>query len=88
MRLVAPNLTLLLCPTSAREQLRRSRHSRTFLVEAGVGELWAEMQEGEAALKEHLRPCKEPVEVAQGYIGEAYLFPSALWTASYSQLHP
>ncbi|ERE69761.1 heat shock protein 12B [Cricetulus griseus] len=30
----------------AREQLRRSRHSRTFLVESGVGELWAEMQEG------------------------------------------
>uniref|UniRef100_A0A8B9Q0A4 Heat shock protein family A (Hsp70) member 12B n=1 Tax=Apteryx owenii TaxID=8824 RepID=A0A8B9Q0A4_APTOW len=32
----------------AREQLRRSRHSRTFLVESGVGELWAEMQAGEA----------------------------------------
>ncbi|XP_036040332.1 heat shock 70 kDa protein 12B isoform X2 [Onychomys torridus] len=31
----------------AREQLRRSRHSRTFLVESGVGELWAEMQEGD-----------------------------------------
>ncbi|XP_065490183.1 heat shock 70 kDa protein 12B [Caloenas nicobarica] len=31
----------------AREQLRRSRHSRTFLVEAGVGELWAEMQAGD-----------------------------------------
>uniref|UniRef100_F6W1B4 Heat shock protein family A (Hsp70) member 12B n=1 Tax=Monodelphis domestica TaxID=13616 RepID=F6W1B4_MONDO len=30
----------------AREQLRRSRHSRTFLVESGVGELWAEMQAG------------------------------------------
>uniref|UniRef100_A0A8B9C3P5 Heat shock protein family A (Hsp70) member 12B n=1 Tax=Anser brachyrhynchus TaxID=132585 RepID=A0A8B9C3P5_9AVES len=28
----------------AREQLRRSRHSRTFLVESGVGELWSEMQ--------------------------------------------
>lgn len=35
----------LLCP-SAREQLRRSRHSRTFLVESGVGELWSEMQAG------------------------------------------
>ncbi|XP_062430849.1 heat shock 70 kDa protein 12B isoform X2 [Rhea pennata] len=31
----------------AREQLRRSRHSRTFLVEPGVGELWAEMQAGD-----------------------------------------
>ncbi|KAH0615701.1 hypothetical protein JD844_026032 [Phrynosoma platyrhinos] len=30
----------------AREQLRRSRHSRTFLVESGVGELWSEMQTG------------------------------------------
>ncbi|NWR98711.1 HS12B protein, partial [Motacilla alba] len=30
----------------AREQLRRSRHSRTFLVESGVGELWSEMQAG------------------------------------------
>ncbi|KAM4689848.1 heat shock 70 kDa protein 12B-like, partial [Rhinophrynus dorsalis] len=28
----------------AREQLRRSRHSRTFLVETGMGELWSEMQ--------------------------------------------
>lgn len=35
----------LLCP-AAREQLRRSRHSRTFLVESGVGELWSEMQAG------------------------------------------
>lgn len=34
-----------LCPP-AREQLRRSRHSRTFLVESGVGELWSEMQAG------------------------------------------
>ncbi|XP_048160566.1 heat shock 70 kDa protein 12B [Corvus hawaiiensis] len=31
----------------AREQLRRSRHSRTFLVESGVGELWSEMQAGD-----------------------------------------
>nr|XP_020732748.1 heat shock 70 kDa protein 12B isoform X3 [Odocoileus virginianus texanus] len=31
----------------AREQLRRSRHSRTFLVESGVGELWADMQAGD-----------------------------------------
>nr|XP_025975495.1 heat shock 70 kDa protein 12B [Dromaius novaehollandiae] len=31
----------------AREQLRRSRHSRTFLVESGVGELWAELQAGD-----------------------------------------
>uniref|UniRef100_A0A8C3U942 Heat shock protein family A (Hsp70) member 12B n=1 Tax=Catharus ustulatus TaxID=91951 RepID=A0A8C3U942_CATUS len=30
-----------------REQLRRSRHSRTFLVESGVGELWSEMQAGD-----------------------------------------
>uniref|UniRef100_A0A8C9KX52 Heat shock protein family A (Hsp70) member 12B n=1 Tax=Serinus canaria TaxID=9135 RepID=A0A8C9KX52_SERCA len=35
-----------LCPP-AREQLRRSRHSRTFLVESGVGELWSEMQAGD-----------------------------------------
>ncbi|KAM9027443.1 heat shock 70 kDa protein 12B isoform 2-T2 [Ara ararauna] len=31
----------------AREQLRRSRHSRTFLVESGMGELWSEMQAGD-----------------------------------------
>ncbi|KAG5260874.1 hypothetical protein AALO_G00297520 [Alosa alosa] len=31
----------------AREQLRRSRHSRTFLVESGTGELWSEMQTGD-----------------------------------------
>ncbi|KAG2465429.1 HS12B protein, partial [Polypterus senegalus] len=31
----------------AREQLRRARHSRTFLVESGTGELWSEMQEGD-----------------------------------------
>ncbi|KAK1337304.1 hypothetical protein QTO34_001930 [Cnephaeus nilssonii] len=31
----------------SREQLRRSRHSRTFLVESGVGELWAELQAGD-----------------------------------------
>ncbi|KAL7975909.1 hypothetical protein Chor_011824 [Crotalus horridus] len=30
----------------SREQLRRSRHSRTFLIESGVGELWSEMQTG------------------------------------------
>lgn len=42
------NLTVLLAPPPppAREQLRRSRHSRTFLVESGVGELWAELQAG------------------------------------------
>ncbi|XP_023801506.1 heat shock 70 kDa protein 12B-like [Cyanistes caeruleus] len=34
-------------PLPAREQLRRSRHSRTFLVESGVGELWSEMQAGD-----------------------------------------
>jgi len=32
---------------AAREQLRRSRHSRTFLVESGTGELWSELQTGE-----------------------------------------
>uniref|UniRef100_A0A8C1EYY5 Heat shock protein 12B n=1 Tax=Cyprinus carpio carpio TaxID=630221 RepID=A0A8C1EYY5_CYPCA len=32
---------------SAREQLRRARHSRTFLVESGTGELWSEMQTGD-----------------------------------------
>lgn len=31
---------------TAREQLRRARHSRTFLVESGTGELWSEMQTG------------------------------------------
>ncbi|KAI4808167.1 hypothetical protein KUCAC02_000234 [Chaenocephalus aceratus] len=31
---------------AAREQLRRSRHSRTFLVESGTGELWSELQTG------------------------------------------
>eukprot|EP00063_Salmo_salar_P064687 XP_014039522.1 PREDICTED: heat shock 70 kDa protein 12B-like [Salmo salar] len=30
----------------AREQLRKARHSRTFLVERGTGELWSEMQTG------------------------------------------
>uniref|UniRef100_A0A671TXM9 Heat shock protein 12B n=1 Tax=Sparus aurata TaxID=8175 RepID=A0A671TXM9_SPAAU len=29
------------------EQLRRSRHSRTFLVESGTGELWSELQTGD-----------------------------------------
>uniref|UniRef100_A0A8B9JS19 Heat shock protein family A (Hsp70) member 12B n=1 Tax=Astyanax mexicanus TaxID=7994 RepID=A0A8B9JS19_ASTMX len=32
---------------AAREQLRRARHSRTFLVESGTGELWSEMQTGD-----------------------------------------
>ncbi|XP_015682747.1 heat shock 70 kDa protein 12B, partial [Protobothrops mucrosquamatus] len=32
--------------SGTREQLRRSRHSRTFLMESGVGELWSEMQTG------------------------------------------
>uniref|UniRef100_A0A8C6WV24 Heat shock protein 12B n=1 Tax=Neogobius melanostomus TaxID=47308 RepID=A0A8C6WV24_9GOBI len=31
----------------AREQLRRSRHSRTFMVESGTGELWSELQTGD-----------------------------------------
>ncbi|TRY54463.1 hypothetical protein DNTS_009180 [Danionella cerebrum] len=31
----------------AREQLRKARHSRTFLVESGTGELWSEMQTGD-----------------------------------------
>ncbi|XP_067833369.1 LOW QUALITY PROTEIN: heat shock 70 kDa protein 12B, partial [Heptranchias perlo] len=31
----------------AREQLRRSRQSRTFLMETGVGDLWAEMDTGD-----------------------------------------
>ncbi|XP_029310205.1 heat shock 70 kDa protein 12B isoform X2 [Cottoperca gobio] len=31
----------------AREHLRRSRHSRTFLVESGTGELWSELQTGD-----------------------------------------
>ncbi|XP_053485243.1 heat shock 70 kDa protein 12B [Ictalurus furcatus] len=31
----------------AREQLRRARHSRIFLVESGTGELWSEMQTGD-----------------------------------------
>lgn len=47
LTLLSPSLMLAppLCP-AAREQLRRSRHSRTFLVESGVGELWSEMQAG------------------------------------------
>uniref|UniRef100_A0A8C7PW95 Heat shock 70 kDa protein 12B n=1 Tax=Oncorhynchus mykiss TaxID=8022 RepID=A0A8C7PW95_ONCMY len=32
---------------STREQLRKARHSRTFLVERGTGELWSEMQTGD-----------------------------------------
>ncbi|XP_077598342.1 heat shock 70 kDa protein 12B [Stigmatopora nigra] len=31
----------------AREQLRRSRHSRTFFVESGTGDLWSELQTGD-----------------------------------------
>ncbi|XP_033839907.1 heat shock 70 kDa protein 12B isoform X2 [Periophthalmus magnuspinnatus] len=31
----------------AREQLRRSRHSRTFVVESGTGDLWSELQTGD-----------------------------------------
>uniref|UniRef100_UPI00398EFE9C heat shock 70 kDa protein 12A-like n=1 Tax=Pristiophorus japonicus TaxID=55135 RepID=UPI00398EFE9C len=31
----------------AREQLRRSRQSRTFLMETGMGDLWAEMETGD-----------------------------------------
>ncbi|XP_061665034.1 heat shock 70 kDa protein 12B [Syngnathoides biaculeatus] len=31
----------------AREQLRRSRHSRTFVVQSGTGELWSELQTGD-----------------------------------------
>lgn len=79
LRLIAPNLTLLLCPTSAREQLRRSRHSRTFLVEAGVGELWAEMQEGEAAGCEGTPQTTQRTfgGLGQGYICEAYPFPQS-----------
>uniref|UniRef100_A0A8C6Z7G6 Heat shock protein family A (Hsp70) member 12B n=1 Tax=Nothoprocta perdicaria TaxID=30464 RepID=A0A8C6Z7G6_NOTPE len=42
----------------AREQLRRSRHSRTFLVESGVGELWAEMQAGETGGSAPIPPSR------------------------------
>uniref|UniRef100_A0A3B3D9L4 Heat shock protein 12B n=1 Tax=Oryzias melastigma TaxID=30732 RepID=A0A3B3D9L4_ORYME len=38
---------LFFCVYAAREQLRRSRHSRTFLVESGTGELWSELQTGD-----------------------------------------
>ncbi|XP_039397843.1 heat shock 70 kDa protein 12B isoform X1 [Mauremys reevesii] len=44
---LAPELSIDSSFRQAREQLRRSRHSRTFLVESGVGELWAEMQAGD-----------------------------------------
>ncbi|XP_068800025.1 heat shock 70 kDa protein 12B isoform X1 [Struthio camelus] len=44
---LAPELPIDSSFRQAREQLRRSRHSRTFLVESGVGELWAEMQAGD-----------------------------------------
>uniref|UniRef100_A0A8C3G9I6 Heat shock protein 12B n=1 Tax=Cyclopterus lumpus TaxID=8103 RepID=A0A8C3G9I6_CYCLU len=41
-------LSVSLCSlVAAREQLRRSRHSRTFLVESGTGELWSELQTGD-----------------------------------------
>lgn len=40
-------LCMCVC-VAAREQLRRSRHSRTFLVESGTGELWSELQTGKA----------------------------------------
>ncbi|XP_062839620.1 heat shock 70 kDa protein 12B [Anolis carolinensis] len=43
----APDLPIDSSFRQAREQLRRSRHSRTFLVESGVGELWSEMQTGD-----------------------------------------
>ncbi|XP_067389625.1 heat shock 70 kDa protein 12B [Emydura macquarii macquarii] len=44
---LAPELSIDSSFRQAREQLRRSRHSRTFLVESGVGELWSEMQAGD-----------------------------------------
>ncbi|XP_074848279.1 heat shock 70 kDa protein 12B [Carettochelys insculpta] len=44
---LAPELSVDSSFRQAREQLRRSRHSRTFLVESGVGELWSEMQAGD-----------------------------------------
>lgn len=55
--MLTPMLTPVLTPGSvpAREQLRRSRHSRTFLVESGVGELWSEMQAGTRGRGSHRR---------------------------------
>ncbi|KYO26274.1 heat shock protein 12A isoform B [Alligator mississippiensis] len=44
---LAPDRSIDSSFRQAREQLRRSRHSRTFLVESGVGELWSEMQAGD-----------------------------------------
>uniref|UniRef100_A0A8D0HCT7 Heat shock protein family A (Hsp70) member 12B n=1 Tax=Sphenodon punctatus TaxID=8508 RepID=A0A8D0HCT7_SPHPU len=44
---LAPELSIDSSFRQAREQLRRSRHSRTFLVESGIGELWSEMQAGD-----------------------------------------
>uniref|UniRef100_A0ACB8E9G2 Heat shock protein 12B n=1 Tax=Sphaerodactylus townsendi TaxID=933632 RepID=A0ACB8E9G2_9SAUR len=44
---LGPDLPIDSSFRQAREQLRRSRHSRTFLVESGVGELWSEMQAGD-----------------------------------------
>ncbi|MEE6462910.1 hypothetical protein FKM82_001767 [Ascaphus truei] len=61
----------------AREQLRRSRHSRTFLVETGMGELWSEMQAGDRYI---VADCGggtvdltvHQIEQAQGTLKELY----------------
>ncbi|XP_067894460.1 heat shock 70 kDa protein 12B [Heterodontus francisci] len=42
-----PDNPILSSFRQAREQLRRSRQSRTFLMESGVGDLWAEMETGD-----------------------------------------
>ncbi|XP_072434247.1 heat shock 70 kDa protein 12B-like isoform X3 [Chiloscyllium punctatum] len=42
-----PETSIVSSFRQAREQLRRSRHSRTFLMESGVGDLWAEMETGD-----------------------------------------
>ncbi|PWA27155.1 hypothetical protein CCH79_00011613 [Gambusia affinis] len=42
-----PTVNSLQLRLHPREQLRRSRHSRTFLVESGTGELWSELQTGD-----------------------------------------
>lgn len=60
------SVTLSPALSPAREQLRRSRHSRTFLVEAGVGELWAEMQAGTDKIKDGFRLVSPGGGAAQG----------------------
>lgn len=53
---------------TAREQLRRARHSRTFLVESGTGELWSEMQTGKKH-STHTYSVEDEKKVLQDLVG-------------------